>query len=174
MANRKDKRGSKPGERGQTPHQRNDNAAALILRLASFGLPQQSIADFLDWTQGDPLALDLGGQGYSIDTLTRHYRPELDQAKAPAKDMLLHRMYAMAMMEGVPPGVTPDRAYAIAADKLMALLNIQHGIMPHQSHRHAGPNGGPIPISLIESVLTPEEIGQLASITAKLEAAAQQ
>ena len=71
-----------------------------------------------------------------------------------------------------PEGVSADRAYSVAADKLEKLLNIQHGIVAHQSHRHAGPGGGPIPIALIEATLTAEEIETLAYLTGKLEAAA--
>lgn len=182
MANGDDKRGAKPGKRtgtpdegkaGNLPHERNEVAAALIQQLAGYGLPQTCISDFLEWAR-DNTALELGAQGYSLDTIKRHYRDALDRAKIPGKEMLLGRVYQMAMMENVPEGVSPDRAYAIASDKIMALLNIQHGIMPHQSHRLAGPGGGPIPIALIEATLTAEEIDQLARITAKLEAAARE
>jgi hypothetical protein len=183
MPERDDKRGAKPGKRkgtphegkvGNVPHERNEAAAAIIERLSVYGLPQNCICDFLAWAQDEPLALDLGSQGYSIDTLARHYRDAIDRGRIPGKDMLLGRVYQMAMMENVPEGVSKDRAYAIAADKIMALLNIQHGIMPHQSHRLSGPGGGPIPIALIEATLTAEEIDQLARITAKLEAAARE
>ncbi len=169
-----DKRGSKPGQIVNPAHVRNELAAALIERLSTYGVPQSCISDFLAWAQGEPLDLDLGSQGYSDDTLGRHYRDAIDRGRLPGKEMLLGRVYQMAMMENVPEGVTKDRAYAIAADKVMALLNIQHGIMPHQSHRLAGPGGGPIPIALIEATLTAEEIEQLVRITAKLEAAASQ
>jgi hypothetical protein len=176
MADREDKRGAAPGSRagteaegkaGNLPHVRNDLAAATIERLAGYGMPQASISDFLNWA-GE--RIDLGGQGYSPDTIQRHYRDALDRGKRPGLDQLMHRVYAMAFMEAVPPGVTPDRAYAIAADKLMALLNIQHGIMPHQSHRHAGPGGGPIAIAALSS-LDDEELDWLERITAKLAAA---
>lgn len=160
-----DKRGSKPGEKGQPPHKRNEQAARLIERLAGYGLPQSCISDFIEFAIGP---------GFSIDTIQRHYRAELDRGKAPAKDVLIGRVYAMAMMQDVPKGVTPDRAYAIAADKLMALLNIQHGIMPHQSHRHAGPGGGPIPIAVIEAALTTEEMTTFANLLSKIELAAEQ
>lgn len=182
MAGKDDKRGAKPGKRtgspdegkaGNLPHERNEVAAALIERLAGYGLPQNCMSDFLEWAR-DHTDLDLGEQGYSADTLKRHYRDALDRGRIPGKEMLLGRVYQMAMMESVPEGVTPDRAYAIAAEKIMALLNIQHGIMPHQSHRLSGPGGGPIPIALIEATLTAEEIDQLARITAKLEAAARE
>lgn len=171
MPDRDDKRGAPPGSLGNVPHARNTVAAALVERVASYGLPQTCISDFLDWAQRDPLGLDLGGQGYSIDTLTRHYRPELDRAKLPAKELLMHRAYQMALMDQLPDGVSPDRAYAVAADKLKYLLNVQHGIAPFQSHRHAGPGGGPIPIVALEA-LNDEELEWLERITAKLAAAA--
>lgn len=182
MADRDDKRGAKPGKRtgtpdegksGNLPHERNEVAAALVERLSGYGLPQSCMSDFLEWAR-DHTDLDLGDQGYSLETLKRHYRDAIDRGRLPGKDMLLGRVYQMAMMENVPDGVSPDRAYAIAAEKVMALLNIQHGIMPHQSHRLSGPGGGPIPIALIEATLTAEEIDQLARITAKLEAAARE
>jgi hypothetical protein len=170
MADREDKRGAPKGSLGNVPHERNDVAAAIIERLAGYGMPQASISDFLEWARAELPSLGLGEQGYSIDTIQRHYRDALDRGKRPGLDQLMHRVYAMAFMEAVPPGVTPDRAYAIAADKLMALLNIQHGIMPHQSHRHAGPGGGPIAIAALSS-LDDEELDWLERITAKLAAA---
>lgn len=174
MAEKEDKRGGgKPGVNGNPAHERNDVAAAIVERLAGYGVPQSCISDFLGWANEEGIA-QLGDQGYSPDTLQRHYRDALDRGKAPGKDMLMGMMYRMAMMENLPAGVSPDKAYAIAADKLEKLLNIQHGVIAHQSHRHAGPGGGPIPIALIEATLTAEEIDQLARITAKLEAAAQQ
>lgn len=161
-----DKRGAPPGSSGNVPHERNDLAAAIIERLAGYGMPQAAISDFLNWA-GD--MLDLGGQGYSPDTIQRHYRDALDRGKRPGLETLMHRVYAMAMMESLPPGVSADVAYRIAADKLMALLNIQHGIIPHQSHRVAGPGGGPIPIVALEA-LNDEELDWLERITAKLTA----
>lgn len=173
MAKQGDRRGgSKPGKSGVRAHVHNATAAAIIERLAGYGVPQLNISDFLNWAE-EAIGLDLGGQGYSEDTLQRHYRDALNAAKRPSLDNLLQRAYAMAMMENIPDGVSADRAYAISSTKLMELLNIQHGIMPHQSHRLSGPNGGAIPISLIESVLSAEEIRQLADIMAKLEAAAE-
>lgn len=171
MAKKPDRRGAPKGSKGNAAHQHNALAGKLIERLASYGVPQASISDFLTWAQDSGIT-DLGGQGYSTDTIQRHYRTELDAAKAPGKDALLNRMYAMAMMERVPEGVSPDRAYSIAADKIEKLLNIQHGVMAHNSHRHSGPGGGPIPIALIEATLTAEEIETLAYLTGKLERAA--
>lgn len=182
MTKRSDRRGAKAGNRdgtpnegkkGNLPHVWNKTAADLIERLSRYGVPQDCISDFLEWAQ-EGIGLDLGSQGYRVNTLNRHYREAIDRGRIPGKEMLLARVYRMALMEDIPDGVTPDRAYAISADKIMALLNIQHGIMPHQSHRLSGPGGGPISIALIEATLTAEEIDQLARITAKLEAAAQQ
>lgn len=171
MADRDDKRGAPPGSQGNVPHERNAAAAALIERVSSYGLPRKALVDFLEWVQGGPLNLDLASQGYSEDTLMRHYRAELDKARLPAKELLMHRAYQMAMMDQLPDGVSPDRAYAVAADKLKYLLNVQHGIAPFQSHRHAGPGGGPIPIVALEA-LNDEELEWLERITAKLAASA--
>lgn len=171
MAQKPDKRGAPKGSSRNVPHKRNEIAASVIERLASYSVPQSCISDFLEWARENVDGLDLGGQGYSVDTLQRHYRDALDRGRVPSKDMLIGKLYAMAMMENLPDGVSPDRAYSIAADKLMALLNIQHGIVPHQSHRHAGPGGGPIPIALL-SCLDDEELSWLERISAKLEQAA--
>ena len=171
MAKKPDQRGAKKGSSGQQPHKRNDIAARVIASLASFGLPQIHISEHLAWLQDEKL-LDLGGQGYSTDTLQRHYRAELDAAKIPAKELLMHRAYQMALMDNLPEGVSPDTAYRLSSEKVKWLLNVQHGVVETKGHQHSGPGGGPIPISLIESALTPEEIEQLANITAKLERAA--
>lgn len=104
MAERDDKRGAKPGSRtgtpdegkpGNLPHERNEVAAALIERLAGYGLPQNCMSDFLEWAR-DHTDLDLGEQGYSADTLKRHYRDALDRGRIPGKEMLLGRVYQMA------------------------------------------------------------------------------
>ena len=179
MAQKPDKRGAKGGDRkgtpdegkaGNLPHVRNDQAAQLVERLSGYGLPQTCMSDFLNWAVGAMPGIGLGDQGYGLDTLKRHYRDALDRGKKPSLEMLMGRVYSMAMMQDIPEGVSPDRAYAIAADKLMALLNMQHGVMPHQSHRHAGPGGGPIPIALL-TCLDDEELEWLERITAKLAAA---
>lgn len=168
---RDDKRGAPKGSQGNVPHVRNAAAMALIERVASYGLPQSCISDFLEWAQGAPLNIDLGGQGYSPDTLQRHYRDELAKAKLPAKELLMHRAYQMAFMDLLPEGVTPDTAFRVSADKIKYLLNVQHGVAMINSHRHAGPGGGPIPIVALEA-LNDEELEWLERITAKLAAAA--
>lgn len=176
---RKDKRGAAPGSRagteaagkvGNLPHERSEAAADLITRLASYGLPQACISNFLEWAR-DHTPIDLGQQGYSIDTIKRHYLPELESGKLPAKELLMMRAYQMAFMDQLPEGVTPDRAYAVSADKLKFLLNVQHGVAPIQSHRHGGPGGGPIPIVALQA-LNDEELDWLERITAKLAVAA--
>lgn len=171
MSGKGDQRGAKKGTKGNVPHELNEVAAAIIEQLAGYGLPQSCMSDFLTWCKEADIGVDLGDQGYSVDTLQRHYRDALNRGKVPSKEMLMGRMYAMAMMENLPQGLSTDKAYQIAADKLEKLLNIQHGIMAHQSHRHAGPNGGPIPIALL-SVLDEEELEWFERISAKLEAAA--
>jgi len=171
MAKKTDKRGAKKGSSGQQPHKRNATAAAVIESLAGFGLPQIHISEHLAWLQDEKL-LDLGGQGYSPDTLQRHYRAELDAAKIPAKELLMHRAYQMAMMDNLPEGVSVDAAYRLSAEKVRWLLNVQHGVVEIKGHQHSGPKGGPIPISLVEATLTPEEIETLAYLTGKLERAA--
>lgn len=171
MAKDGDKRGPPKGIKGMPAHVRNELAAQIITKLAGYGVPQSCMSDFLDWVNEAGIT-DLGEQGYSIDTLQRHYRADLERGKLPGKEMLMGRMYAMAMMENLPAGVTIDKAYQVAADKIEKLLNIQHGVMVHQSHRHSGPGGGPIPLAVIEATLTAEEIQTLAYLTGKLEAAA--
>lgn len=166
-----DKRGPKKGQKGQPGHQHNELAARIITELRSHGMPQQAISHHLEWIQAQKL-LDLGDQGYSVDTLQRHYREALDQGAIPAKDLLMRRAYAMAMMDDLPKGVSPDIAYRISTEKVRWLLNVQHGVTETKAHTHSGPGGGPIPIALIEATLSAEEIHQLAYLTAKLERAA--
>ena len=139
MANEGDKRGSKPGQFGQPKHQRCDQAAKVIIRLASYGLPQAELSDFLAFLAEEAFVTD---QGYSPDTLQRHYRDELDAGKMPAEEMAMKRLYAMAFMENIPEGVDKNTAYRIASDRLMTLLNIKFGIVPYQSMRLSGPDGG--------------------------------
>jgi hypothetical protein len=125
-----DKRGAPKGAQGQPRHVRTKEAADLIQRLAGYGMPQAEIARSCNAA--------FPGVGFSIDTLDRHYREELDHGLAVAKEQLLQRAHRMAMMEDIPEGVSKDAAYRISADKVDFLLNVVHRVRPGSVHEFDG------------------------------------
>lgn len=91
----------------------------MIKRLASYGMPQTEISAVLNEAKGG---------GFSVDTLDRHYRAELDAAMAERKGRLLERAHKIAMGEDVPEGVSADAAYREGASQLRWLLGAVHRV----------------------------------------------
>jgi hypothetical protein len=133
-----DKRGSPKGRYGQPKHVRNEAAAEQIELLAGFGLPKREIGQAVEALFKD--------QGYSEDTIERHYRDEWDRGLAVAKSKLLIGANDIAFGRLQPEGVTPDRLFAERARKIEWLLGAVHKVAPVQSHRLGGPEGGAIPV----------------------------
>ena len=119
MDNQPDKRGAPKGSFGTVAHERSDETARQIETMAGLGISQEDMAIILN---------------ISVDTIGRHYREEADKGLARAKVTLLNRAHRMAMMEGLPQGITPDRAYEIASRKIDFLLNVVHRVRPGTEH----------------------------------------
>lgn len=145
-------------------HQHNELAAKLIRELRGHGLPIKSIARHLEWLQEQEIC-DLGGQGYSLDTLKRHYRLSLDVGALPTKHMLMQILAQGALGENIPDGVSPDVAYREGlANARWWLQNIE-GIGAAKAPTEGK---GQIPIDLVREVLTVDELHQLERIMGKL------
>lgn len=145
---RKDKRGAPPGHHGNPPHVRNEKAAEQVEIMAGFAMPFWQIAIAVDALFDD--------QGYSQDTIERHYRPELDRGLVKSKALLMQGAYDLALGRNVPDGVSPDKVYDIRAKKIAWLLSAVHGVAPVTRQWHSGPNEGPINYA----ELTDEEIDE--------------
>lgn len=157
----REKRGGRPGINGQLPHQRNEAAAKQIEILAGYGLPQIQISEFIEAVFDD--------QGYSVDTLQRHYGRELKSGKAKAKVQLMQGAYDRAFRRNVPEGVAPDTVYREAGRSIEWLLNAVHEVVPHQNQRHSGPDGGAIPHANIDlSSLSDDDLDALERISQRL------
>lgn len=151
----------------QKAHERNEEAAKQIEILAGLGLPQADIRYAVEAMFSD--------QGYSEDTLTRHYREELDRGMAKAKTLLLQKASDRAHGRNLPEGVSPDVAYREQGRSLEWMLNAVHKIIPHSHQRHSGPDGGAIPIANIDlSSLTDDDLAALERISEKLHAGSDQ
>lgn len=122
---RKDMRGTPKGHSGNIPHQRSEEAATLIRELSGYGMPQEEISRVLNAAFGS---------GYSVDTLDRHYRAELDAALAERKAQLLRRAHKIAMAEDVPDKVTADAAYKESATTVKWLLGAVHRVRDGTEH----------------------------------------
>lgn len=131
-----DARGAPKGNSGNLPHERSEEAATLIRELAGYGMPQAEISRVLNLTYGG---------GYSVDTLDRHYRPELDGALEKRKGELLRRAHKIAMgedvviavdEEGKPTGerVSPDVAFRESSATLKWLLGAVHRVRDGVEH----------------------------------------
>lgn len=136
MTERQEKRGAKPGEFGNRAHVRNEQAAVQIEILAGFCMPHWQIAIMLDETYKD--------QGYSQDTLEKHYKPELDRGAIKAKAMLMQGAYDRALGRNVPEGVSPDVQYKMMETSGRWLMESVHDMAPVSRHKHMGPEGGAI------------------------------
>lgn len=140
-----DARGAAPGSRagtpdegkpGNLPHQRSEEAATLIRELAGYGMPMDEISRVLN---------SAFGSGYSVDTLDRHYRAELDAALAIRKGDLLRRAHRIAMGEDVlikldaqgqpiPSGVSPDAQLRESSATIRWLLGAVHRVRDGVEH----------------------------------------
>ena len=74
------------------------------------------------------------GGGYSVDTLDRHYRAELDAALASRKSELLRRAHKIALGEDVPEKVSADAAFRESAAQLRWLLGAVHRVRDGVEH----------------------------------------
>jgi len=134
--NKDDARGASKGEFGNTGHERSEEAATLIRELSGYGMPQEEISRVLNATYGG---------GFSVDTLDRHYRAELDAALAERKAGLLRRAHKIAMGEDVmakvgedgeikPSGVSPDAALRESSATIRWLLGAVHRVRDGMEH----------------------------------------
>jgi hypothetical protein len=162
-----DKRGSSKGDKHQPAHQHNELAAAIIRQLRGYGVPIKCIAQHLEWLREQEI-LDLGGQGYSLDTVKRHYRLSLDVGGLPTKHMLMQIIAQGALGEDLPEGVSPDLAYRLGLENARWYLEKVHGV---GQPKGIDTGRGQIPIDLVREVLSIEEIGQLERIMGKLQRA---
>jgi hypothetical protein len=121
-----DRRGARKGNKTVQAHQRNEDVAAQTELLTGFGMPRDQIVQVIRKGFGD---------GYSVDTLQRHYAPELERGMATAKATLLKRAFNMAMGTDVAVGVTPDKAYEISSRKVDFLLSVVHGMREKEPER---------------------------------------
>lgn len=120
-----DARGSPAGHSGNIPHERSEEAATLIRELSGYGMPQTEISRVLNATFGG---------GFSVDTLDRHYRAELDAALAVRKGDLLRRAHKIALGEEIPANVSADAAYREGAAQLRWLLGAVHRVRDGMEH----------------------------------------
>ncbi len=125
-----DARGAPKGSQGNVPHERSEEAATLIRELSGYGMPQEEISRVLNATYGG---------GYSVDTLDRHYRAELDAALAERKAGLLRRAHKIAMGEDVPEGVTADAAFRESSGTIKWLLGAVHRVRDGMEHDFGAP-----------------------------------
>ncbi len=152
------------------PHEHNLIAAAIIANLRGHGITQQGISEHLECLQAEGV-VDLGGQGYSLDTLQRHYRISLDVGAIVSRDRLLEMLTKFAMGEGMPQGVSPDAALRTMSDSIKWMLEKHYGEGAKGSPLDLERSTHRLPLERVREVLSIEEMGQLERILRKLKAA---
>jgi hypothetical protein len=131
-----DARGAPKGKFGNVTHERDEEVAILVRELAGYGMPQEEISRALNAAKGG---------GFSVDTLDRHYRDELDDALATRKGALLRRAHQIAMGEDVfckldkegnvvSSGVSPDAALRESSATIRWLLGAVHRVRDGMEH----------------------------------------
>lgn len=133
---KKDARGAPKGSSGNVPHERDEEVAILVRELSGYGMPQEEISRALNLAKGG---------GFSVDTLDRHYRAELDHALAERKGELLRQAHKIAMgsdlltttdADGniVSTGVSADAALRERASTIKWLLGAVHRVRDGVEH----------------------------------------
>lgn len=109
-------RGAQPGHFGVQPYARTDEAAAFVREHACKKGQRYT-------------AIKLG---ISVDTLKRHYRPEIDLAKAEACAEIGTSLFEKAL------------AGDGASQRFFLITQGSGEWSPKVKHEHSGPDGGPI------------------------------
>lgn len=118
---RNDRRGSKKGQKGsgQQPFEATDEQRSKVKMLVAVGTPQEIIAQML---------------GFSVDTLTRHFRHELDIGKAEANARIAGVLFNKAMKGDTTAAIFWMKTQGRWSEKV--------------DMQHSGPDGGAIPIGV--------------------------
>lgn len=134
-------RGAKPGERGVAPYVRTEEAAAFVR--------EHACKKGRVWT-----AIQLG---ISIDTLRRHYRAEVEAAKADACAQIGVSLFEKAL------------AGDGASQRFFLITQGAGEWSPKVKHEHSGPGGGPIATVDLSEHLKDKDDAELAIIERFLE-----
>mgnify|MGYP006447018819 CR=1 FL=1 len=113
-------------------HQPTDKTRAEVAALASFGVPHDSISEYM---------------GLAAKTLRKHYREELDNSSIKANANVGRFLYKSATGQAIQDGAT----YADCVRAAMFWAKTRMGWAETSKHELSGADGGPINITISRS-----------------------
>ena len=118
-------------------HKPTDESRAEVKALASFGLPQEDIAEYV---------------GVSHVTLRKHYASELKLSAIKANATVSKFLFNMASGQAVKIGAS----YGECSRAAMFWAKTRMGWRETDRLEHSGPDGGAIPIEIKRTIVDPK------------------
>lgn len=117
-------------------HKPTDESRAEVKALASFGLPQEDIAEYV---------------GVSHVTLRKHYASELKLSAIKANATVGKYLFSLASGKAIAKGATHSDCKAAA----MFWAKTRMGWRETDRLEHSGPDGGAIPVEIKRTIVDP-------------------
>lgn len=119
-------------------HKPTDESRAEVKALASFGLPQDDIAEYV---------------GVSHVTLRKHYASELKLSAIKANATVGKYLFSLASGQALRDGAS----HSECARSAMFWAKTRMGWRETDRLEHSGPNGGAIPVEIKRTIVDPKE-----------------
>lgn len=117
-------------------HKPTDESRAEVKALASFGLPQDDIAEYV---------------GVSHVTLRKHYASELKLSAIKANATVGKYLFSLASGQALQNGAS----HSECARSAMFWAKTRMGWRETDRLEHSGPNGGAIPVEIKRTIVDP-------------------
>lgn len=117
-------------------HKPTDESRAEVKALASFGLPQDDIAEYV---------------GVSHVTLRKHYASELKLSAINANATVGKYLFSLASGQALQNGAS----HSECARSAMFWAKTRMGWRETDRLEHSGPNGGAIPVEIKRTIVDP-------------------
>jgi len=117
-------------------HKPTDESRAEVKALASFGLPQDDIAEYV---------------GVSHVTLRKHYASELKLSAIKANATVGKYLFSLASGQALRDGAS----HSECARSAMFWAKTRMGWRETDRLEHSGPNGGAIPVEIKRTIVDP-------------------
>ena len=118
-------------------HKPTDESRAEVKALASFGLPQDDIAEYV---------------GVSHVTLRKHYASELKLSAIKANATVGKYLFSLASGQALRDGAS----HSECARSAMFWAKTRMGWRETDRLEHSGPNGGAIPVEIKRTIVDPK------------------
>jgi hypothetical protein len=119
-------------------HKPTDESRAEVRALASFGLPQEDIAEYIG--------------GISHVTLRKHYAQELKLSAIKANATVGKYLFSLASGQAIAKGATHGDCRTAA----VFWAKTRMGWRETDRLEHSGPDGGAIPVEIKRTIVDPK------------------